>query len=78
VISVASLLQGPFTFVFVAEHPRRVLLVTLKLCQENVHFAFLHLVDVAEVNKKFICLVKWQSHIAEVHYKFAKFIKNQV
>lgn len=66
---IASFHEGPCYHFFFAEHAVCVFLIALQLSQEDMHFALLHLVDVAKVNEQLMGLVKWKSHIAEMLHK---------
>lgn len=43
-----------------------------------MHFAFLHLVHVAEINEELVGLVERHVHVAEVHYESAELVEYEV
>ena len=73
--SLPQRIRDDFSF---TEHASGVLLIRLQLCQEDVHFALLHLVYVAKVHQQLVRLVERQSHITEMLHKSAQLIKYQI
>ena len=74
--TVASLQQRTSDHLALREHAGGNLLVALKLRQKNVHFRLFHLVHIAKVDQKFVRLVKWNSHVAEVLDVFRQLVED--
>lgn len=75
--TVASLQQRASDHLALRKHAGGNLLIALKLRQKNMHFRLLHLIDIAKVYEKFIGLVKWNSHVAEVLDVFRQLVEDQ-
>ena len=52
------------------KHSLRVFLIALQFRQQNMHFAFLHLVHVAKIYEQLVCLIEWHGHDAKVLDEF--------
>ena len=75
---VAPLLQRPCDRFAFTEHAACVLLIALEFSQQDVHFAFFHLVHVAEVDEQLVSLVEGNGHVAKVGHESTQLVENQV
>jgi hypothetical protein len=52
-------------------------LVALKFCKQDVHFRFLHLIHVTEVDEKLVSLLERYSHVAEVLHILGELVEDK-